>query len=645
MDDTLDISIGKQLIRTEPARHDHTREHGVRVVPAKQLIQTARNQRASTARRTVTRMTRNTSAGEAWRARWRSEEPMSGSGHIDRSANLPEASVRTRTRHSRRLVGVLVGFLPALRLAARKSGELRCRTRRWDQRGFVIQARIARFALVILATCLTVGGLSLAQPAGPFTSGTRTDDPVAGKQHAPEVASSTTSVETSAVNWAISKIGSTSYGSLCLTLVTDAYQSGASFNIETLTKFGSFDNNTYPQEVWSDGFTAGTTGDSATTPPYGALVFFNASGAGANDPADYSHVTIMGSAGEMISTNDVVNENAVHYETMADLAGKHPFNSYVGWWLPDGSSTPPSPVQMILDGSGEVWARNSIGGTSGWTLESSAGEKAISAGSNGVQMILDGSGEVWARNSIGGTSGWTLESSAGEKAISAGSNFGEEPDVTPPSVAMSAPSSLVRLSTSVPVAWTGSDNAGIAHFDVRRSSTPWTSAPSPWSMWLSPTSATSATYAGAYGQTDCFSVRAQDNVGNLSGWSLSRCTSVPLRSDQLAHSSGWTKATNSASFAGFDYSTKTHGASMTRTSIVARRLSLVVSECASCGTVQVRWNGTVIANVNTYHASTIHRQVIQVANWRSAPSGTLVISVTSTTGKTVAVEGLDIYNS
>ena len=139
------------------------------------------------------------------------------------------------------------------------------------------------------------------------------------------------------MNWAIGQIGSASYGQKCLTLVNDAYNEGGGLNIEPLTNYGTFNGGPYPREVWAAGFEHGTTGGSSTTPPYGALVFYNASGAGASDPSDYSHITIMGSNGEMISTNDVVNENAVHYETMAQVAAAHPHNTYVGWWLPAGS--------------------------------------------------------------------------------------------------------------------------------------------------------------------------------------------------------------------------------------------------------------------------------------------------------------------
>ena len=140
-----------------------------------------------------------------------------------------------------------------------------------------------------------------------------------------------TAAETAAVNWSVAQIGSTGYYNLCLTLVQRAYQDGAGLNIEPLTKYGAFNSNSYPQQVWDDGFNSGTTGGSNTTPPYGALVFFN-------DPSDYeySHVAIMGSGGEMISSPDAFDESAVHYETLEQAAHSGAYAAYVGWWLPDG---------------------------------------------------------------------------------------------------------------------------------------------------------------------------------------------------------------------------------------------------------------------------------------------------------------------
>jgi hypothetical protein len=216
---------------------------------------------------------------------------------------------------------------------------------------------------------------------------------------------------------------------------------------------------------------------------------------------------------------------------------------------------------------------------------------------------------------------------------------------TAPIVSTTRPSTLVALSTAVPVAWTGSDPSGINHFDVDHAGAYWNAALGPWSMWLSPTTATSATFGGAFGRTYCFKVRAEDNAGNLSDWSNTRCSAVPLRADQVVYSSGWSKVVTSAAYAGFAYETKSHAASMTRTGIVANRIALVLTECSYCGTVQVRWNGTVIANPNTYRSTTVHKQVVQVASWGSAHSGTLQVVVTSATGKPIVIEGLAVYDA
>src|ERR1700683_5195175 len=146
-------------------------------------------------------------------------------------------------------------------------------------------------------------------------------------------ASAQTTAETDAVNWAVGQIGSTSGGSLCLSFVQTAYDH-AGINIQNDTSGVTWNRNTDPEDVWGH-TTTGTTGTGA--PPYGALVFFNAKSG--YDPEDYSHVTIMGANGEMISTNDAYNENDVHYETLAQEQGSGAYATYVGWWLPDGTTS------------------------------------------------------------------------------------------------------------------------------------------------------------------------------------------------------------------------------------------------------------------------------------------------------------------
>jgi hypothetical protein len=161
-------------------------------------------------------------------------------------------------------------------------------------------------------------------------------------------ASAATSAEISAVNWAVGQVGQTSSGGvpwyeLCLTFVVDAYGDGAgpTIPIQALAHpVGGWNGQTDPQKVWAGSFSEGSTGGSATTPPYGSLVFFDATSG--HDPEFFSHVEIMGSNGVMTGTPGEAGQ-AVFQETLAQHAAVGDYNTYVGWWLPDGTSGPPPP--------------------------------------------------------------------------------------------------------------------------------------------------------------------------------------------------------------------------------------------------------------------------------------------------------------
>ena len=213
-----------------------------------------------------------------------------------------------------------------------------------------------------------------------------------------------------------------------------------------------------------------------------------------------------------------------------------------------------------------------------------------------------------------------------------------------PLVAMAAPGASVALTRTIPVKWVGADISGIDHFEVRRRATAWNGSPGAWTSWKPSTTSTSTTDTGNYGRTYCYSVRAEDGVGNLSNWSSQRCTVVPLNSDQLSYSSGWKRATNAAAFAGFNRYTKTKGAKMTRTGIVAKGLSLVTTKCPTCGRVEVRWNGQFLKTFNLASTRTAKKQVLSVANWSTARKGTLTVTNVSASGKQVNIEGVAVYN-
>jgi hypothetical protein len=183
--------------------------------------------------------------------------------------------------------------------------------------------------------------------------------------------------------------------------------------------------------------------------------------------------------------------------------------------------------------------------------------------------------------------------------------------------------------------------SGIARYDVQRNTGVWDGEFLGWTNWMTNTTATSATFPGSYGRSYCFRTRAVDRAGNASAWSM-RCTSVPLKAGSLSYSSGWTTSTSTAYFGGYARLTKTAQAHASRTGVVAKHIWLVVTKCASCGTVQVRWNGAIKANINLASSSTKHHQLVLALSLPSVQPGTL--SLYNTTGnRYLVLEGVDVY--
>jgi hypothetical protein len=140
-------------------------------------------------------------------------------------------------------------------------------------------------------------------------------------------------------------------------------------------------------------------------------------------------------------------------------------------------------------------------------------------------------------------------------------------------------------------------------------------------------------------------VRARDNANNLSNFTAETCTAVPLLSSSVSYSTGWAKTVTTAAYGGFQYSTKTKGKTFSRTGIKARTIFLVMEKCASCGSVQVKFTGAPAVTVSLAHAGTLHKQIIQVENFTSIRSGTLLVTVTSANGKVVVLEGVGVFAS
>ena len=141
----------------------------------------------------------------------------------------------------------------------------------------------------------------------------------------------------------------------------------------------------------------------------------------------------------------------------------------------------------------------------------------------------------------------------------------------------------VTMGTAAGLAWSASQGSAlITSYDVRFRRAAWNGSFGSYVLWQSGTTATDGSFHLQAGSTYCFSARAHDELGLVSAWTTETCTFVPLDDRSLTRSAGWTLGTGPAStYLGGTYVlSSTRGAKLTRTGVVARRLSLIATTCS-----------------------------------------------------------------
>jgi hypothetical protein len=83
------------------------------------------------------------------------------------------------------------------------------------------------------------------------------------------------------------------------------------------------------------------------------------------------------------------------------------------------------------------------------------------------------------------------------------------------------------------------------------------------------------------------------------------------------------------------------GAKLTRTAVVARRIALLATTFATCGTVKVYWGSTLLRTISLHSVTTVNGKLIAVTTFAWARTGTLVIRVVSSDRK-VIIDGVAI---
>jgi hypothetical protein len=190
--------------------------------------------------------------------------------------------------------------------------------------------------------------------------------------------------------------------------------------------------------------------------------------------------------------------------------------------------------------------------------------------------------------------------------------------------------------TQINVSWSASDPSGIADYRLRLRS------------------ATSKTAFGSYTESDmglatqtsinfptdtsvCFSVRAEDGALNTGPFSPNKCTSTPIDDSALAAHT-FTRKAGSAYYNGTYSVSIAAGSSLTSAAITFKRLALLVTTCPSCGSVDIKWKGSVIYTVSLHSAITKHKVVVPILTFGTAQTG--VVSIVTKSSSRVEIDGL-----
>jgi hypothetical protein len=210
--------------------------------------------------------------------------------------------------------------------------------------------------------------------------------------------------------------------------------------------------------------------------------------------------------------------------------------------------------------------------------------------------------------------------------------------VVAPRVTMAA-APVGTTAAAYTFSWTGVDGAARATaYDWQYQSAPWSGGFGAWSSATHVTS-TTKTLTLAAGYEYCVRVRAYGLFGNVGDWSAPRCTARLLDDRAMAGGSGWARGTARGYYYGTYPSSKTLGASLTRTGTTVNRVGILATTCATCGSVYVYVGNTLVATFNLYASSTHLQQLLMSRAFAVRSKVTVTVRVHSS-GKLVQIDGL-----
>jgi len=210
---------------------------------------------------------------------------------------------------------------------------------------------------------------------------------------------------------------------------------------------------------------------------------------------------------------------------------------------------------------------------------------------------------------------------------------------TPEAPRMTKPRRLRTLSTTLKVAWTHPEQ-GSATFDVRYRRASKRRGFGDHVELATDTRDSSSTLQATTGSTYCFSSRATDEAGNVSGWSSERCSIAPLDDRDLNVRAGnWTRRSGRNYYLGTFTKTKRRGASLVARKVRVRDIYIVAQRCPGCGRIAVLFRGTRVATIRLGSNRTRNKVMIHAEGFGSIRRGSVKIVVLSD-GAPVKIDGL-----
>ncbi|MCW2499170.1 MAG: hypothetical protein JWN87_846 [Frankiales bacterium] len=211
------------------------------------------------------------------------------------------------------------------------------------------------------------------------------------------------------------------------------------------------------------------------------------------------------------------------------------------------------------------------------------------------------------------------------------------PDGTAPKLTIGAVPAF-SLGTTAPITFSAVDaHSGVARYLVRTRKAAYNGTLGSYGATVSTTAKRYAP-AAAKGYTYCHSVAAQDKVGNTSAWSADRCTTIALDDRALSASSSWRRLTSSSPYGATYTSAARSGQTLTLAKASGRRLMVVATTCASCGSVRVTFGGA--SKTVSLVSKTTKWKALIVVDFGSVRTGAVTLATASS--RTVLLDGLGV---